>query len=265
MAQSRKAPPRIAEVKQTRRITPNMLRVTFSGDALLGFPTNAASANIKLLLPHAHQDEPTYLASLLGEGEKPIKRTYTVVEYRKTSNELDIDFAMHADAESGPATRFALNAKAGDKVGIAGPSGLKLVDAAADWFLIAGDMTALPAIEANTKHLPKNATGFIVIEVQDISDKRIFDLPDNINIQWLINPEPHSEKSLLAITVMNLHWLEGTPNVWVAGESSIVRELRSYFAKDKQLDREHRYTSGYWIIGQNEDAFQMVKRQEMGS
>lgn len=237
-----------------------MLRVTFSGDAMLGFPTDAASANIKLLLAHAHQDDASYMASLQGEGDKPIKRTYTVVEYREALNELDLDFALHED--SGPATRFALNAKPGDKVGIAGPSRPKLVDTDADWFLIAGDMTALPAIEANIKTLPANASGFIVIEVQDEADKREFALPENIKLQWLVNPEPHSGKSQLANVVMDLEWLDGTPNVWIAGESTTVRELRSYLAKSKQLDRAHRYTSGYWIIGQDEDAFQMVKRQE---
>jgi len=151
MAQSRRGPPRLAVVKTTKRLTPNMLRVTFSGDALLGFPVNAASANIKLLLPHADQDEQAYRDSLQGAGIKPVKRTYTVVEYREIENELDIDFALHADA--GPATRFAINAQPGDTVGIAGPSSPKLVDAAADWFLIAGDMTALPAIDANIKLL----------------------------------------------------------------------------------------------------------------
>lgn len=260
MAQSRRAPPRVAEVKHTRRMTPNMLRVTFSGNALLGFPTDAASANIKLLLPHKHQDASAYLASLNGDGEKPLKRTYTVVEYRDNNNELDIDFALHAD--SGPATSFALNAKPGDQVGIAGPSGTKLVDLSADWFLIAGDMTALPAIEANLKLLPNDAAGYVVLEVQDVADQRDFALPNNMSIQWLVSPAPHSGKSVLPNVVMNLEWLSGTPSVWVAGESSIVRELRGYFAKTKLLDREHRYTSGYWIIGQDEDAFQFVKRQE---
>ena len=120
MAPSRRAPPRLAEVVCTKHVTPNMLRVTFSGSAMLGFPTDAASANIKLLLPHANQDEASYHASLLGEGVKPIKRTYTVVEYRDAVNELDLDFALHE--HSGPATRFAMQAKAGDKVAIAGPS-----------------------------------------------------------------------------------------------------------------------------------------------
>lgn len=260
MARSRRAPPRLAEVKRADRITPNMLRVTFGGDALTGFPVDAASANIKLLLPHDQQDEAAYIASLQGEGEKPVKRTYTVVEYRSDSNELDIDFALHE--HSGPATRFALNAEPGDKVGIAGPSAPKLVDTDADWFLIAGDMTALPAIEANLKQLPQDAIGHVVLEVQHDDDRRAFTLSERVNVQWLINPEPQSGNSKLADIVMALPWLDGTPAIWVAGEASTVRELRSYFAKARQVDRLHRYTSGYWQIGRDEDEFQMVKRQD---
>ena len=102
MAQSGKRAARLAEVKQSVRLTPNMLRVTFSGEALTGFPTDAASANIKLLLPHENQTEAAYHASLQGEGIKPIKRTYTVVEYRESSNELDIDFALHEHSKRDP-------------------------------------------------------------------------------------------------------------------------------------------------------------------
>lgn len=259
MAQSRRSPPRLAIVKNTEQLTPNMLRVTFSGDELLGFPTDAASANIKFLLPHANQDNEAYRASLQGVGAKPVKRTYTVVDYRENSNELDIDFALHAD--SGPATLFALNAQPGDTVAIAGPSSAKLVDVTADWFLIAGDMTALPAIEANLKQLPADSAGYVVIEVQEPADQRDFKLPEAIHIQWLINPEPRSGKSNLAEVVKSLPWPEGTPYVWIAGEVSTVRTLREYFAKTKQLAPQHRYTSGYWQIGQDEDAFQLVKRQ----
>jgi len=237
-----------------------MLRITFTGNALKGFPTDAASANVKLLLPQVGQQQDAFAASLLGEGDKPIKRTYTVVEYREQSNELDLDFALHADG--GPATQFAHTAKTGDQVGIAGPSQPKLVNAEADWFLIAGDMTAIPAIEANFHHLPSSARGHVVIEVQHEDDQRSFELPAEMKLQYLVNPHPENGNSKLVETVVALPWHTGTPSVWIAGESGSVRELRSFLAKTKQLDRDHRYTSGYWHIGQNEDDFQMVKRSE---
>jgi len=212
MAAQRRAPPRLASVKHKRHLTPNMLRVTFGGDALSGFPTDAASANIKLLLPHEGQTVAAYHASLQGTGSKPIKRTYTVVDFRDDTNELDIDFALHPD--SGPATRFA-----------------------------------------------ENASGYMVIEVQSEADKREFELPTALRLQWLINPEPGSGNSELADVVTKLAWPDGIPYVWVAAEVSTARILRTFFAKTKMLEPAHRYVSAYWQIGQNEDAFQLVKRQ----
>ena len=260
MTNRRKSAPRLLQVKNTQRITTNMQRVTFTGEELKGFPTDAASANIKLLLPHADQTLESYIESLKGTGVKPIKRTYTVVEYRDTENELDLDFALHESA--GQATHLALHAKPGDQVGLAGPSQPKLLDLSADWFLIAGDMTALPAISANINLLPATASGFIVIEVQHESDKQTLNVPHNMHIEWLINPNPEQGNSTLADVVMQKPWQRGTPGIWVAGESGCVRRLRTYFAKTRSVGRKHRYTSGYWQIGQDEDSFQLVKRQE---
>jgi len=260
MLKSKRAAPRLGEVIRKKQLSPNMLRVTFGGVAMTGFPTDAASANIKLLLPHAEQSHASYLEALNGTGPKPIKRTYTVAHFNADTNELDIDFALHTHA--GPATAFALNAKAGDVVGIAGPSQPKLVNKHADWFLIAGDMTAIPAIEANLRYLPDNAQGYVVIELQNENDKRDFKVPVNMQLQFLLNANPEEGNSALADIVMSLTWLSGTPDVWIAGESSGVRSMRTYLAKTKRLDRRCRYTSGYWQIGQNEDDFALTKRSE---
>ncbi len=260
MFKKKRSAPRLGEVIRKTQISPNMLRVTFGGEAMKGFPTDAASANIKLLLPHAEHDQASYIEALNGTGTKPIKRTYTVANYNADANELDIDFALHSHA--GPATTFALNAKPGDIVGIAGPSQPKLVNRDADWFLIAGDMTAIPAIEANLHYLPNHAQGHIIIEVQDEDDKRHFEKPDRMQLTYLLNSKPEDGGSILAKAVMSLAWLPGTPDVWMAGESTSVREVRTYLAKTKLLDRRCRYTSGYWQIGQNEDDFQLVKRSE---
>lgn len=260
MPRGKRTPPRLGEVIRKTQLSPNMLRVTFGGEAMKGFPEDAQSANIKLLLPHADQSQASFIEALNGSGPKPIKRTYTVVHFNVDTNELDIDFALHTHA--GPATTFALNAQSGDIVGIAGPSQPKLVNPDADWFLIAGDMTAIPAIEANLRYLPENAQGYVVIELQNEKDQRDFQKPDNLQLSFLLNAKPEEGNSQLAQMVIALPWLSGTPDVWIAGESNGVRAMRTYLAKTKNLDRRCRYTSGYWHIGQNEDDFQLVKRSE---
>ena len=47
-----------------------------------------------------------------------------------------------------------------------GPSGAYTPDPAADWHLLAGDETALPAISSALEALPANAIGKVFIEVR---------------------------------------------------------------------------------------------------
>jgi len=71
------------------------------------------------------------------------------------ADESDVDFALHEIC--GPATFRALNTKVGDSIMVGGPGPRKLVHPDADWFLLVGDMTALPAISGNIEMLPENA------------------------------------------------------------------------------------------------------------
>ena len=246
------------------RPTPNVVRVTFGGDALADFPQGRESANVKLLLRRDGQDEAGYLAALAGEGEKPIKRTYTVLAHRPPDGargaELDVDFALHG--RPGPATRWALSAAPGDRVGLAGPGAPKRADPDADWFLFAGDASALPAIDANLRALRRDATGHVVVEVLDAADRRELDAPPGVRVRWIVNPDPGAPMGPLVDEVKGIDWPPGTPAAWVAGETGAVRKLRAWLVHERALDRAHRYTSGYWQLGLDEDGHQLVKRSE---
>lgn len=75
---------------------------------------------------------------------------------------------LHEDA--GRASEWAKNARPGGNILIGGPGPKKLLDNTADWCLLVGDMTALPAISVNIEQLPADARGYAVIEVTDESD-----------------------------------------------------------------------------------------------
>lgn len=238
-----KPAPRELIVSRKEKITPNMLRITLGGKGMDNFPADQESAYVKLMLP-------------AGEGERPMVRTYTIRAQR--ADEIDIDFALHE--HMGPATQWAVDAKTGDAITLGGPGPQKLINPEADWFLIAGDMTALPAISVNLERLPSNAKGNAVIEVIEKGDIQDLATPEGFHIEWLINPEPGQNSGLLSDHVKNLPWPEGQPSVWAACELSSMQNLRIYFRGEKKLDKHSLYLSSYWKYGGSEDKHRVAKR-----
>jgi NADPH-dependent ferric siderophore reductase len=128
-------------------------------------------------LPLAQDWYPQWRA-LPGELRNPI-RTYTVRAVRPELAEIDIDIALHG--RTGPASRWALDAREGDGIVIYGPNALHggpyggvdfLPPEHTDAYLLAGDPTALPAISAILEDLPRDSRGIAVLEVDDASDSR---------------------------------------------------------------------------------------------
>ena len=235
-------------VVRKQQITPHMLRVTLGGQDMAGFPEGQESANCKLFLP-----------SLEGD---PVVRTYTVRAFDSERMEVDIDFVLHQ--EHGPASNWAIAAQPGDSLGFRGPSGPKWINFKADWFFLAGDMSALPAISANIEHLPRDAQGYAVMEVVDDQDRQTLNFPPGLEVDWVQNSDPSSPNSLLFDRVVSKPWLPGRSAVWVAGETGTTQNLRRYFKQERKVERGDIYASGYWQIGLTEDVHQQVKSQGAG-
>lgn len=240
-----KPAPRELEVLATRDVTPHMRRITLGGTGMTSFPEDQASAYIKLIFPTP------------GDA-RPLMRTYTVRHHRDT--EIDVDFVIHETA--GPASQWALDTRPGDRILIGGPGPKKLVNEQADWFLLVGDMTALPAISVNLGLLPADARGYAVIEVLDRADIQDLDKPDNLELVWAVNAEPDPDGQVLLNRVKQLDWLPGQPAVWAACEFQSMRALRAFFKQDKQVAKSHLYVSSYWKMGISEDQHKVVKRQD---
>ena len=185
-------------------------------------------------------------------------RTYTVRDFDADRLELDVDFVIHA--EQGPASDWAQAAQPGDEMVILGPGPRKLVDYTADWFLLAGDMSALPAISANIEGMGTDAQGHVLLEIIDAADLQDLDFPKNLDVQWIVNPHPDSENTLLLDAVKSIPFRDGRPSIWVAGEFSAVLAIRSYLKKEQGVDRRDLYVSSYWQMGKSEDEHRVSKR-----
>ncbi|AKM07911.1 Siderophore-interacting protein [Pelagerythrobacter marensis] len=242
--------PRTMTVLGSRKVTPNMLRLTLGGQGMVDYPPGQKGGYVKLmLLPQS-------------EGGRPVVRTYTIRDQRH--RELDIDFALHGDADhqAGPATRWALAARPGDAIEVGGPGPAKPLPAGFQHYLVAGDMAALPAIAANLEALPGDATGFVALEIQDANDRQALALPPGMQVRWLVNPAPGSRPDLLETALRDYGWPAGSVYAWAACEFSAMRRLRSYLRQEQGLGSERLYLSSYWKSGLTEDAHKVVKRED---
>lgn len=240
-----KLTPMSLSVVRSEYLTPNMLRVTLGGSELIDFPDDQESAYVKLVFPQTG-------------ATQPLLRTYTIS--RQRGDEIDIDFALHS--AGGPASMWAQSARPGDRILIAGPGPKKLINHDADWFVLAGDMTALPAIAVNLAQLPNDARGYAVIEVIDESDIQSLTAPENIEIHWVINGFTTNQEQPLLDRLKQLPWLPGQVAVWAACEFRNMRDLRAYFKQECQLPKSHLYISSYWKSGNTEDQHRLAKQAD---
>lgn len=244
-------------VTQTSTITPNMQRITLSGEGLSKYPTECAGGYIKLLFSPLGTTD----LSQLNEGERPIMRTYTIRQYNPVENWIEVDFVRHitTDLQCGFAARWAMNAKVGDTVSVAGPGLIQGLNLESDWFFLVADMTSLPALSAKVKSLSEHAVGHAVIQINSAADKQTLEAPQGIKVTWLIEDET---EETLSQTVRNLEWLDGQVSIWTACEFESMRELRQYFRNEKEVSKENIYISSYWKRGVTEDGHKMLKQQD---
>lgn len=263
MALRPKRRPRILTVKSAVYLSPHLIRVTFAGPELEGFPLGHEGANCKLVLPRDGETRADFDAWFAPDGpdEKVhAVRTYTVRAFRPDSLELDIDFVAHGD--QGPATRWAQNAAPGSFLGFFGPSQPKMTEYYADWYLVAADLSAMPVAEASLEAMPADAKGVAIFEVPSKEDIREIKAPDGIELHWLIHKNTHVPSTAQAEFVRSMDWPPGTVQTCIAGESSVIRSLREHLHKERKVPRKDTYISGYWKIGLVEDEHQKMKRNE---
>ena len=235
------------EVTLARRetLSPNLTRISLSGDALADFPDGFEGGYIKLSLP---------------DGAGHALRSYTIRRFDSAARTLDIDMVSHGDG--GPAARWANRARVGERVTIMGPGPVRRLDPAADWFIAAGDMSALPGICVNLAALPADATGYAVIEVISPEDRIEFERPAGVELSWVIHPDPLQPSGQLETAVRNIPWRSGAVSVWVAGEYGATRAIRQYFRHDREVPREAAYVSCYWKAGDTDEGMKAAKRAD---
>lgn len=227
-------------VKNKQYLTPHLIRVIFDiNDIQAGLLSNVrAGSNNKIFIP-------------TEEGSAPFIRTYTNRKIDLENRELTIDFVAHGD--NGPASAWALKASPGDVLEIGMKESTRPLIPNADFYLLAGDATALPVICAIAEQFPSDVTAKIVLEVAGREDELILCSAADISVEWLHNPHPE-EGSQLAEAVKSVQFPPGVLKeyVYIAAEYTTVRELRTYFKINLKWDAHAMDICSYWRAGQSE-------------
>ena len=143
---------------------------------------------------------------------------------------------------------------------IRGPGETKLAAANADWHLLAGDMSALPALAVNLERLPSGAKGYAAIEVLSEADKQVIDHPSGLNVHWLVNSNSETENTDLFDLVTSLPSLEGTPTLGLRADSTT--SYATLLPRGLGIEKRAMYVSSYWKIGDTDEGMKLAKRMD---
>ncbi|MDN5749718.1 MAG: siderophore-interacting protein [Pseudonocardia sp.] len=237
--------PRLLQVRRSERITPRMIRVTLGGDELAGFSGDGPDRRIKMFFPVPGQDRPAVPRAASGgpvwpAGEvRPAIRTYTVRRFDPGAGELDVDFVLHEG--HGPAAAWARDARPGSWVAVSEPGGRYAPDPTADFHVVIGDETALPAVATVLDALPPGVPVFAFLEVADAAEEQ--DLPTTV--RWVHRGDREPGEPLTE-AVRAAEFPPGRGQAWLSGESACVKDLRRHLFDDRGIDRRAVYATGYW-------------------
>lgn len=264
------------EVVRTEQPSAHMIRVVLGGKGFDTFkPIDFTDSYVKVIFVRYDVDVASLPQPLtqdsftsLPDEQRPVIRTLTVRRADPQAREIAIDVSVHG--EHGVVGPWAAGAKPGDPVYLMGPSGAYAPHPDADWHLLAGDESALPAISAALEALPAGAVGKAFIEVAGPDDEIPLQAPDGIELNWLhrggradlVGQERAGDNAPLIEAVTTAAWLPGQVQVFIHGEAqAVMHNLRPYIRKERGVDAKWASISGYWRRGRTEETFRQWKKE----
>lgn len=225
-----------AEVVSVRKTSPHRCCVTLGGPEVAAFlqaeGVDTPAAWVKVVLPS-------------GEG-----RAYTIRRTDRSAGTLDLEFVLHArEGLSGPAAAWARQARPGDRISFAGPrdGGFRPPPDAA-WLVLAGDATALPALQSIAEALPGGMAADMYVEIGSPADRQAVESSALLEVTWLYERSTPGRALRDALVNKPLPLVPGY--VWLAGEAATMRALRTHYLERLGLARERLGAIGYWKLGE---------------
>ncbi|HEQ1703654.1 siderophore-interacting protein [Stenotrophomonas sp. GD03701] len=281
-------------LKERRVLSPSLDRMVFTGADVARMKTEGPDQRIKVFFPLPGQDVPQVPSGedwypryrALPDDQRPPIRTYTIRQLRAEQGEVDVDFVLHG--ETGPASRWAIHARPGDRVVLLAPDA-DCADSSEGWewkppagvgqVLLVADETALPAVAGILEELAALADPprtLALLEVAQAGDAVPLKAPSTAELVWLPRGQAaHGQPLLQAVQARlaavsavsvgdeleeidvdaQILWEQADASVagplyaWVAGEAGAVMAIRRHLVRDCGLDRRAITFMGYWRHG----------------
>ena len=265
------------EVVGTQQLAPHMVRVVLGSSNFDTFvPSAFTDSYVKLVFVADDVEVPTLPQPLtldsfagLPPEKQPSVRTMTVRHVDLPARQITVDIAVHG--EHGIAGPWVVAAQPGQPMYLMGPGGAYTPDPAADWHLLAGDESALPAIAVALEALPANAVGKAFIEVAGPEDEIELTAPEAVEVSWvyrggradLVPEDRAGDSAPLIEAVANAQWLPGQVHVFIHGEAqAVMHNLRPYIRTKRDVEVKWASSiSGYWRRGRTEELFRQWKKE----
>lgn len=247
-------------VEHVEQLTPDMVRVVLGGEGLADFATpewTDAYVNVLFLPPDSPYEVPfdAEWARSLPRDQWPRPRRYSVRAWDPEQRQLTIDFVVHGD--SGVAGPWAANAQPGDLLQMRGPSGAYSPDPAADWHLMVGDESALPAIAVSLERVPSGVPAICVGLVDGPAHELELHCPGKLELTWLHRDGTEEQ---LARAVEKLDFPSGQVHAFVHGEAAETRAVRRHLLGERGMAREAISVSPYWKRTMTDERWREIKR-----
>lgn len=234
---------RRAVLADRRWLTGGYVRVRLEGAELDGFASLGCDDHMRLFFPAAP-------VGSVEELRASPSREYTPLAWG--AGWLDVEFAIHgAEGARGVAAEWAAAAPLGAQIGIGGPRGSMVVEGRPDWWFLAGDETAVPAMRRFAASMPADARGSVLVEVPGEDSELRIDTPAGVIVSYVHRGDRPGGSGLIPV----LEGLDATRRppgdafVFVAAEQSVVKPARALAVDRWGLRPDRIVVKGYWKRG----------------
>jgi len=212
-------------------------------------PLSAGMQRLVLTAPELaglhHQPGQDMMLMVAVDGDRPVRRRYTIRALDHARRLLTLDVVRHAD---GPGERWVAAVRPGDRVEGIGPRG-KIFLAEADWHLFIGDDSALPAYLTMAGALPAGARALVILEVPGPASEQDLVTAADAEVTWLHRGgDPAGDPAALVAAAAAVALPPGRGHAYLAGEATVVLRLRETLAA-RGLAPEQISPKAYWGRG----------------